>query len=53
MSWSTPERAWKYIRSVRDDLLEALCGRINTESVNILEERFASEHDKYERCLWA
>lgn len=47
MSWNPPERDWQYIRSVSDDLLAALCGRINKECLSILEKNSASEHDKY------
>ena len=47
MSWSTPEKDWKYIRSIRNDLLEVLCRRINQQSAAILKDSFASEHDKY------
>lgn len=47
MQWNPPERDWKYVRSVRDDLLAALCGRVNQESINILKKGSASEHDKY------
>jgi hypothetical protein len=47
MSWNPPERDWKYIRSVSDDLLAALCGRINRECLSILKKNSTSEHDKY------
>lgn len=47
MSRSTPERDWKYIRSVRAQLLAALCDRINAQSANILAEVASSAHEKY------
>lgn len=48
---SPPERDWKYFRSVRDELLAALCGRINKESAAILSNPACSEHEKY-IALW-
>ncbi len=47
MSRSTPERDWKYMRSVHDDLLATLCERINSQSSAILADFDGSEHDKY------
>ena len=44
---STPEHDWKYMRSVHDALLAALCARINTQSASILAELAGSEHEKY------
>ncbi len=47
MSRSTPERDWKYIRSVHDDLLAALCERINKHSADLLASFAGPEHEKY------
>ena len=47
MARSTPERDWKYMRSVHDDLLAALCERINKQSADLLAGFAGSEHEKY------
>ncbi len=47
MTFFSPERDWKYIRKIKNDLLASLCKRINNESMDILREENASEHDKY------
>ena len=47
MSQSTPERDWKYIRTVHDDLLATLCERINRQSADLLATFVGSEHEKY------
>ena len=47
MSRSTPERDWKYTRSVHDDLLAALCERINKQSADLLASVAGSEPAKY------
>jgi hypothetical protein len=47
MAFSPPERDWKYMRKIKNDLLASLCRRINNESMDILREENASEHDKY------
>ncbi len=47
MAFSPPERDWKYMRKIENDLLASLCKRINNESMDILREGKGSEHDKY------
>jgi hypothetical protein len=47
MSKSTPERDWKYTRSIHDGLLAALCERINNQSADLLADFAGSEHEKY------
>ena len=47
MSRTTPERDWKYTRSVHDDLLAELCERINKQSVDLLANFVGSEHERY------
>ena len=47
MARSTPERDWKYMRKIHDDLLVRLCERINKKSIAILKEGIGSEHEKY------
>jgi hypothetical protein len=47
MSRSTPEHDWKYMRSVHDDFLAALCKRINNQSTALLADSVGSEHEKY------
>ena len=49
MSRSTPERDWKYIRSVHDDLLATLRERINQQSAALLASFDGTEHEKYLR----
>ncbi len=47
MAVATSERDWKYMKKIKDDLLGALCGRINRQSVAILTRSHDSEHEKY------
>jgi hypothetical protein len=47
MAGTTPERDWKYMKKIKDDLLVALCNRINKQSSVILAETGVSEHEKY------
>ena len=46
MSETFPERDWKYLRSVHEELLSSLFGRINRKTMEILQEEF-SEREKY------
>ena len=41
-----PENDWKYIRKIKDDLLNSLCERINKQSVSLLKG-YGSEHEKF------
>lgn len=44
------ERDWKYMSRIHDELLEALCARINRESVQILQTP-EPEHVKYAKLF--
>ncbi len=46
-----PERDWKYLRTIRDEMLQTLCKRINDEAVRIVTSKSGSEHDKYLRLF--
>ncbi len=47
MVQSIPERDWKYMRKIQDDLLNCLCERINQQSMAILKEEGGSEHERF------
>ena len=47
MGQATPERDWKCIKRLRDELLDSLCKRINGQAAVILAEPGASEYKKY------
>ena len=49
MSRDIPERDWKYMRKAQEELLAALFGRINRQSMDILAATGQSEADKYRR----
>lgn len=49
MAGSFPERDWKYLKSIHDEMLFALCGRINQAAVEIVQAKAESEHAKYKR----
>ena len=44
---SVPERDWKYMKGIREELLSALCLRINRKAQSIVRANDGSEHDKY------
>ena len=44
-----PERDWKYLRSIKRELLEALCKRINDEALRIVTDPSPSQHEKFLR----
>src|SRR6185369_909481 len=46
-----PERDWKYLRSIKDEMLETLCKRINDEASRIVTSKSGSQHDKYLRLF--
>ncbi len=46
MSGTFPERDWKYLRSVHEELLSSLFGRINRKAIEILQVEL-SEREKY------
>jgi hypothetical protein len=43
------ERDWKYIKSIHDEVLCALCDRINRECKAILDSREGTAHARYLR----
>jgi hypothetical protein len=45
MTISIQESDWKYLRKREVEMLSTLCGRINEQSKNILNDE--SEHEKY------
>ena len=46
---SIPEADWKYLRSVRGELLEDLCERINDEALRVMTDPSLSQHEKFLR----
>ena len=51
MSEALAERDWKYIRSIHDELLCALCDRINRECASILASREGTAYERYMRAF--
>jgi len=47
MTRSIPEKDWKYLRNIREELLSDLCKKINQDAVAILGSECGSEHNKY------
>ncbi|MDA3797949.1 MAG: hypothetical protein PF692_02595 [Kiritimatiellae bacterium] len=47
MSYSIPERDWKYLRTINRDMLNTLCLRINKQSETIIQNPDKTEHEKY------
>jgi len=47
MSGSLPEKDWKYLRSIEQELLSELCRKINQKASQVLNSEFESEHKKY------
>lgn len=41
------EQDWKYMRSIKDELLQELCSRINGQSKRILDEQAETQHRRY------
>lgn len=41
------EQDWKYMRSIHDELLHALCTRINDQAVALVRSRLGNPHDRY------
>jgi hypothetical protein len=42
-----PEQDWKYLNSIKKDLLELLSKRINDEAIGIIRDSFFSQHERY------
>ena len=49
MATTIPERDWKYIKKVKEELLSALCKQINRQAMDILKSEANSEHERYGR----
>ena len=47
MADSMPERDWKYMRSIHDEILAALCDQINSQSEVILKQGQNTPHKTY------
>ena len=47
MADSMPERDWKYMRSIHDEILAALCDQINSQSEVILKQGRDTPHKAY------
>lgn len=43
------ETDWKYLSSVKGELLETLCARINNEALRIITDSAFNQHDKFLR----
>ena len=41
------ERDWKYMRSIKKELLHALCSRINREVIDIVTAEGKNPHERY------
>jgi hypothetical protein len=46
-----PESDWKYLRTIRDELLEALCKHINDEASLIIADQSLSQHERFLRLF--
>ena len=44
-----PERDWKYMKKVKEDLLATLCEQINGHAMDILKSEANSERERYGR----
>ena len=42
-----PERDWRFLRSIEDELLAILCARINQQTAKILTDPQLNERQKY------
>ncbi len=47
MRESIPERDWKYLRKIQQEMLDSLCERINRQARDLLQSQAESEHDRY------
>lgn len=46
-----PESDWKYLRSLKDELLNTLCRRINDEASRIITDSPSSQHERFLRLF--
>ena len=44
-----PERDWKYMKKIKEDLIAVLCGQINGQAMDILKSDANSERERYGR----
>jgi hypothetical protein len=44
-----PETDWKYLRSIKAELIEVLCARINGEATRIATDTSLSQHERFLR----
>ena len=42
-----PESDWKYLRNLKDEMLDTLCKRINDEASRIITDLRSSQHEKF------
>jgi hypothetical protein len=42
-----PESDWKYLRTLKDEMLNTLCKRINNEASLIIADSLSSQHEKF------
>jgi hypothetical protein len=42
-----PEAEWKYLRTIKPEMLETLCKRINDEASQIITSLPLSQHEKF------
>ena len=47
MPSSISETDWKYLRSIKDELLASLCRRINEKTVEVLRSTDKTDYEKY------
>jgi hypothetical protein len=45
------EKDWKYLKGIRNELLQKLCARINQHSVQILTDATHTPHEKYKMLI--
>jgi len=51
MPVSLPERDWKYLTSVKEQLVAELCRKINEGAAQILAAGKLGEHEKYQKLF--
>ncbi|MCJ7682840.1 MAG: hypothetical protein MUO68_00950 [Desulfobacteraceae bacterium] len=49
MTPPAPERDWKYMKKVKEDLLAVLCEQMNGQAMDILKSEANSERERYGR----
>lgn len=46
-----PEKDWKYLRSIKGEMLEVLCQRINEEALSIVNDASSTQHERFLRLF--